>query len=454
MIVRFNFNGREISSQSGYTILKALSYVGIDIAHLCYYKLDKIKDFEEEKENDLLKCKLCLVKVKKKNEEEYSLKYACNEIVENGMDIISNDEEIIEYRKSLLKAILYMHKPFCDKCSSYYNCRLKKYIDFYQLKIERFDGDNDSKLKEIKSIVDNFNLDKNIKIDYDKCINCGVCSRYETISGYKNMIVDLCPTKVFRVDRKIDDNEEQIEYKKINSFCIGCNKLCECNYFYDEKTIIDIQSPELKKYGICDFGRNMLYYSNKTFQYPLINGIEDDFNKAKDLFHKFLEETDKKDILAISSSLYTMEDLEAFNDFIYSLGITNFIYKKNIIKTTSDVIRENYTNINKYSSKNYKYTLNEINNSFNKFIILEDPLFEIVDDTMDFIHKNRRNYIVFTPYQSILAYNSYLTFPIAGFGEFEGEYIDSHGKNKFIKSFLEKNKNRLEFKNLIKYLYL
>ena len=47
MIVRFNFNGREISSQSGYTILKALSYVGIDIAHLCYYKLDKIKDFEE-----------------------------------------------------------------------------------------------------------------------------------------------------------------------------------------------------------------------------------------------------------------------------------------------------------------------------------------------------------------------------------------------------------------------
>ena len=350
--------------------------------------------------------------------------------------------------------MLYMHKPFCDKCSSYYNCRLKKYIDFYQLKIERFDGDNDSKLKEIKSIVDNFNLDKNIKIDYDKCINCGVCSRYETISGYKNMIVDLCPTKVFRVDRKIDDNEEQIEYKKINSFCIGCNKLCECNYFYDEKTIIDIQSPELKKYGICDFGRNMLYYSNKTFEYPLINGIEDDFNKAKDLFHKFLEETDKKDILAISSSLYTMEDLEAFNDFIYSLGITNFIYKKNIIKTTSDVIRENYTNINKYSSKNYKYTLNDINNSFNKFIILEDPLFEIVDDTMDFIQKNRRNYIVFTPYQSILAYNSYLTFPIAGFGEFEGEYIDSHGKNKFIKSFLEKNKNRLEFKNLIKYLYL
>ena len=439
MIVRFNFNGREISSQSGYTILKALSYIGIDIAHLCYYKLDRIKDFEEEKENDLLKCKLCLVKVKKKNEEEYSLKYACNEIVENEMDIISNDEEIIEYRKSLLKAILYMHKPFCDKCSSYYNCRLKKYIDFYQLKIERFEGDNDSKLKEIKTIVDNFNLDKNIKIDYDKCINCGVCSRYETISGYKNMIVDLCPTKVFRVDRKIDDNEEQIEYKKINSFCIGCNKLCECNYFYDEKTIIDIQSPELKKYGICDFGRKMLYYSN---------------NKAKDLFHKFLEETDKKDILAISSSLYTMEDLEAFNDFIYSLGITNFIYKKNIIKTTSDVIRENYTNINKYSSKNYKYTLNDINNSFNKFIILEDPLFEIVDDTMDFIQKNRRNYIVFTPYQSILAYNSYLTFPIAGFGEFEGEYIDSHGKNKFIKSFLEKNKNRLEFKNLIKYLYL
>lgn len=448
MIVRFNFDGREILSQSGFTILKALSYVGIEIAHLCYYKLDRARDFYED--NDLLRCKLCLVKVKKKDEEEYSFKYACNEIVENGMYVISNDEEIIEYRKSLLKAILYMHKPFCDKCSSYYNCKLKKYIDFYQLKIERCD--DDSKLEEIKNIIDSLNLDENIKVDYDKCINCGVCNRYKAISGYNSMIVDLCPTKVFRLDRAVD-NEEQIEYKKINSFCIGCNKLCECSYFYDEKRVIDIQSPELKKYGICDFGRKMLYYSNKTFEYPLINGIEDDFNRAKDLFHKFLEETDKKDILVISSALYPMEDLEAFNDFIYSLGITNFMYKKNIMTTDSNVIRGNYTNINKYSSKNYKYTLNEIDNSFNKFIILEDPLFEM-DNMMDFIQQNRRNYIVFTSYSSILAYNSYLTFPIAGFGEFEGEYIDSHGKNKFVKSFLEKNKNRLEFKNLIKYLYL
>ena len=449
MIVRFNFDGREILSQSGFTILKALSYVGIEIAHLCYYKLDRARDFYED--NDLLRCKLCLVKVKKKDEEEYSFKYACNEIVENGMYVISNDEEIIEYRKSLLKAILYMHRPFCDKCSSYYNCKLKKYIDFYQLKIERCD--DDLKLEEIKNIIDSLGLDENIKIDYDKCINCGVCNRYKAISGYNSMIVDLCPTKVFRVDRKIDDNEEQIEYKKINSFCIGCNKLCECSYFYDDKRVIDIQSPELKKYGICDFGRKMLYYSNKTFEYPLINGIEDDFNRAKDLFHKFLEETDKKDILVISSALYPMEDLEAFNDFIYSLGITNFMYKKNIMTTDSNVVRGNYTNINKYSSKNYKYTLNEIDNSFNKFIILEDPLFEM-DNMMDFIQQNRRNYIVFTSYSSILAYNSYLTFPIAGFGEFEGEYIDSHGKNKFVKSFLEKNKNRLEFKNLIKYLYL
>lgn len=448
MIVRFNFDGREILSQSGFTILKALSYVGIEIAHLCYYKLDRARDFYED--NDLLRCKLCLVKVKKKDEEEYSFKYACNEIVENGMYVISNDEEIIEYRKSLLKAILYMHRPFCDKCSSYYNCKLKKYIDFYQLKIERCD--DDSKLEEIKNIIDSLNLDENIKIDYDKCINCGVCNRYKAISGYNSMIVDLCPTKVFRLDRAVD-NEEQIEYKKINSFCIGCNKLCECSYFYDDKRVIDIQSPELKKYGICDFGRKMLYYSNKTFEYPLINGIEDDFNRAKDLFHKFLEETDKKDILVISSALYPMEDLEAFNDFIYSLGITNFMYKKNIMTTDSNVVRGNYTNINKYSSKNYKYTLNEIDNSFNKFIILEDPLFEM-DNMMDFIQQNRRNYIVFTSYSSILAYNSYLTFPIAGFGEFEGEYIDSHGKNKFVKSFLEKNKNRLEFKNLIKYLYL
>ena len=117
MIIKFTADGKTVSAQRGYTILQALSYVNIDVPHLCSYKINSTNTFEEK--NNLLRCRLCVVKVKKKNEESYSLKYACNEIVENGMSVLNNnDEDIIKYRTALLNSILYMHKPICESCDA------------------------------------------------------------------------------------------------------------------------------------------------------------------------------------------------------------------------------------------------------------------------------------------------------------------------------------------------
>ncbi len=73
---------------------------------------------------------------------------------------------------------------------------------------------------------------------------------------------------------------------------------------------------------------------------------------------------------------------------------------------------------------------------------------------IDFAGKNRGNYIVFSPHFSVLAYNAYLSFPVSYLGEFEGHYIDNYGKSKEMTSFLKKNKNRLNLRDLLKYLYL
>ncbi|ELV06403.1 2Fe-2S iron-sulfur cluster-binding protein [Brachyspira hampsonii] len=85
MIIKFSVDGKTVSSQKGYTILQALSYINIDIPHLCSYKINSTNTFE--KKNNILRCKLCLVKVKKKNENSYSYKYACDEIVEIGVSV-------------------------------------------------------------------------------------------------------------------------------------------------------------------------------------------------------------------------------------------------------------------------------------------------------------------------------------------------------------------------------
>ena len=83
-----------------------------------------------------------------------------------------------------------------------------------------------------------------------------------------------------------------------------------------------------------------------------------------------------------------------------------------------------------------------------------DSLFGSDEDIISFAQKNKRNYIVFAPTLSLLSYNSFLAFPIAGLGEFNGSYIDKYGKQKEIISFLNKDKNRLDLRDLIKYLYL
>ena len=390
MIVKFNVDGKMVSAQKGYTILQALSYINIDIPHLCSYKINPSTNTFEPK-NTIACCRLCVVKVKRRNEINYSYKFACNEIVENSMSVLTEDEDIIKYRISLLQSILYMHKPICESCKVDYVCQLKKYLDFYKISILASDNasnEDDINLKEVKKIVEEMNLPNYIKTNYERCINCGICRDYKVVDGYNSMITDLCPTHVFEVERDIDNKlyEDISTVKKIRSFCIGCNHLCEVDYSYIDISIKDISSPKGKKYGLCDYGRKMSYYSNNLLETPFYNGMQFDFRKAKELYHKFVDEIDIDSTLAISSSMYPIEDIKAFDDFIYSLGISHLAFKKNRMATNSNNIRDNYTNINDYSVKDLRISRFEkdINsNKFSKYIILGDAL-DDNDEIIDF----------------------------------------------------------------------
>ena len=268
MIIKINVDGKDIYSQKGYTILKALSYFKIDIPNLCDYNFDNDNtnnNFSFVRDEKELNCKLCLIKVKRKNEESYNLKYACNEIVENGMEIISEDEEIAYYRKSLLNSIYFSHNAICSNCEVDYNCKLKKYFDLYNITKKNSEKNNNQFINEIKNIVKTFNLPDYIKADFDRCINCGLCGNYKTINGYNSMIVDLCPTNVFYAERKFEKKIKNNSIESVKSFCIGCNKLCYIKYLHNKENIIDIKSIENKKYGLCDYGRKLDYYFFRYF---------------------------------------------------------------------------------------------------------------------------------------------------------------------------------------------
>lgn len=499
MIIRFTLDGKVISSQKGYTILKSVSFLNIEIPHLCNYEMDNINNYknysrnlnslEYIKDEKELQCKLCLVKIKRKYDRDFKYAYACNEVVENDMIVVSNDDELITYRKSLLKAIYYSHNAKCSNCNVDYKCSLKNYVDLYRIdKEEKSTNANYDYIDDIKKIVSNFKLPSYIEIDYNKCINCGICKNYYTIPGFNSMIVDICPTKVFSVDRNINkkfcdydyakisldedpfsnldagndfDNiipEEVVDnYNIINSFCIGCNDLCEANYYYGKYSIKDIVSAKDKKYGLCDYGRRMDYHSNHILDYPLINGVENDIQNARDFYLDFIEDIERASYLAISSTFYPLEDIKAFNELATSLGIERLEYRKINASTSSNVIKDNYSNINQYSIEELKKELKYIKGSninydnYDKFIILGDSL-DNNEEIIEFSKKYKRKYILFTPCYSILAYNAHIAFPINGLGEFEGTYIDKYGKRKKMQSFL--NKTKFNLRELIKYLYL
>ena len=48
MIIKINVDGKDIYSQKGWTILKALSYLKIDIPNLCDFRFDNINNAENK----------------------------------------------------------------------------------------------------------------------------------------------------------------------------------------------------------------------------------------------------------------------------------------------------------------------------------------------------------------------------------------------------------------------
>ena len=95
-------------------------------------------------------------KIKDKIEEYKNMLKTCNKAKdENRMDIISEDEDIISYRKALLNSISYSHKPLCSNCEVDYKCKLKKYFDLYNINEKNNLENNEEKTIElsIKPII-------------------------------------------------------------------------------------------------------------------------------------------------------------------------------------------------------------------------------------------------------------------------------------------------------------
>ena len=98
--VKIKINGREIEVEKSRTILQVAKELGYDIPTLCY----------NEKVSHNTSCFVCVVRDKR------SGKYipSCSAYVEDGMDIVVDEPDVIDMRKTALNLLLSEHTGDCE----------------------------------------------------------------------------------------------------------------------------------------------------------------------------------------------------------------------------------------------------------------------------------------------------------------------------------------------------
>ncbi|WP_297089790.1 FAD-dependent oxidoreductase [uncultured Draconibacterium sp.] len=99
-MIKLKINNKVVAVEDGTSVMKAAQQMGIDIPNMCWN--DELEHFTS--------CMLCMVK-DKKNGKLYP---SCSVKVTEGMEVITDDDEIAESRKTALELLLSEHVGDCE----------------------------------------------------------------------------------------------------------------------------------------------------------------------------------------------------------------------------------------------------------------------------------------------------------------------------------------------------
>ena len=169
--VALTIDGRNISALKGENLLAVCKENGIDLPHLCYH----------EDLSEYGACRLCLVKIKGRKD----FAAACCTHAEEGMEVVTHDEELNTCRRILLELLMASGHHDCLTCSKgvptpMASCELQKLIRQADIGGSRYEESSETKPADDSSPV--------IYYDPDKCVLCGRCVRAcGEISGLSNL---------------------------------------------------------------------------------------------------------------------------------------------------------------------------------------------------------------------------------------------------------------------------
>ncbi|MFP4473468.1 MAG: NADH-dependent [FeFe] hydrogenase, group A6 [Candidatus Omnitrophota bacterium] len=142
-----------VEVETGTTILDAARTVQVQIPTLCKHRSLSAS----------AACGICVVKVKGSRK----MLRACCTPIEEGMDIITQDPELVDIRRTVLELVLSDHPNDCLQCGRNNNCELQTLAADFAIRDERFG-------KVVRDLPEDHTTGT-IVLEPSKCIKCGRC---------------------------------------------------------------------------------------------------------------------------------------------------------------------------------------------------------------------------------------------------------------------------------------
>ena len=334
--ITLKIDGLKVNADKGSTILETALSNNIYIPNLCYYQ--GLEPWGS--------CRLCMVE-----NDDGRLITACETLVQDGMNIVTENARINRVRKLSAELLIANHEVDCLTCRKNDDCKLQE--------VSSYLGINREDLGSLRRQINNISMDDSNPFfdrDLKKCILCGVCVRtcnellgvkaidfgfrgYDTkitTFGDKPLVdsncvscgecVVACPVGAL-VPK--DALKPAREVKTVCPFCgVGCNIYLGVRGNQVISARGDIEN-SVNKGNLCVKGRYGFKFINhpNRLTKPLIkrnNMFEEvEWDEALDYVARKLSEIKSEEFAAISSARCPNEDNYAVQKFTRAVMGTN-----------------------------------------------------------------------------------------------------------------------------------